>query len=476
MKHGTREFLYVDGGWQRPLGGGRRDVVDPSTGEVVAQVVEGDTRDAARAVAAARGAADAWARTAPAERAQYLRAIQAGLRERASALTEAIATEVGMPARMAAKVQVDGPLWHWGHFAELAERYAFSERVGHSVVDRAPVGVVAAITPWNFPLNQITLKVAPALAAGCTVVLKPSEIAPLNAYLLTEAIHAAGLPPGVFNLVPGTGPEVGEALATHPEVDMVSLTGSTRAGRRVMELAAGGIRRVALELGGKSASVVLPDADLAAAVKGTLSSCLLNSGQACSATTRLLVPRDRIGEVGALAQAVLDRLRVGSAHDADAALGPLVSLAQLQRVQGLVARALEQGARVLARAERMPEGHGFFARPMVLLVQPQSEIAREEVFGPVLCVMAYDDEEQAVRIANDSIYGLGGAVWSADTAHALAVARRLRTGQVDINGARWNPQAPFGGWRQSGLGRENGTYGLEEYLQTRSVQLPAGAQ
>uniref|UniRef100_UPI0017AB30C5 aldehyde dehydrogenase family protein n=1 Tax=Ramlibacter sp. TaxID=1917967 RepID=UPI0017AB30C5 len=409
----------------------------------------------------------------PAERARCLRAIQAGLRERAAALTDTIATEVGMPARMAAKVQVDGPLWHWGHFAELAERYAFSERIGHSVVYREPVGVVAAITPWNFPLNQITLKVAPALAAGCTVVLKPSEIAPLNAYLLAEAIHGAGLPPGVFNLVPGTGSEVGEALATHPEVDMVSFTGSTRAGRRVMQLAAAGIKRVALELGGKSASVVLPDADFAAAVKGTLSSCLLNSGQACSATTRMLVPRERVEEIGALAQAVLDRLRVGSAHDADSALGPLVSHAQLQRVEAMVARALAEGARVLARTERMPDGPGFFARPIVLLVQPTSEIAREEVFGPVLCVIAYDDEDDAVRIANDSIYGLGGTVWSADTARALAVARRLRTGQVDINGARWNPKAPFGGWRQSGIGRENDVHGLQEYLQTRSVQLPA---
>jgi acyl-CoA reductase-like NAD-dependent aldehyde dehydrogenase len=354
----------------------------------------------------------------------------------------------------------------------VARAFEWEERVGNSLVLREPIGVVGCITPWNFPLNQITLKVAPALAAGCTVVLKPSEIAPLNAIILAEVIHEAGLPAGVFNLVNGAGPVVGEVLATHPEVDMVSFTGSTRAGKRVAELASQSVKRVTLELGGKSASVVLPDADFEAAVKGTISACLLNSGQTCSAHTRMLVPEDRYDEVKSLAQAAMARFNVGPSLEETSKLGPLMSAAQRDRVLGFIEQGIKEGAEVIAGgAGKTAQDKGYFVQPTVLRVQAGDTLAREEIFGPVLVVITYKDEEEAVKIANDTIYGLGGGVWSRDEAHAIAVARRIRTGQIDINGGPFNSNAPFGGYKQSGNGRENGKYGLEEFLEYKSLQL-----
>ncbi len=339
---------------------------------------------------------------------------------------------------------------------------------------REPVGVVAAITPWNYPLNQITLKVAAALAAGCTVVLKPSEIAPLNAFVLAEAIHEAGLPAGVFNLVSGYGPVVGEVLASHPSVDMVSFTGSTRAGKRVSELAAASVKRVALELGGKSASVILDDADFAAAVKGTVSACFLNSGQTCSAHTRMLVPESRYNEARVLAKEAAESYVAGDPHNEATRFGPLASSVQQERVGQYIQRGIEEGAELVTGGPGKPEGlsKGFFVKPTVFgRVHPKATIAQEEIFGPVLSIITYKDEEEAVRIANDSLYGLGGAVWSGSDDHAIDVARRIRTGQIDINGGAWNMAAPFGGFKQSGHGRENGVYGLEEYLEYKSMQL-----
>jgi betaine-aldehyde dehydrogenase len=334
------------------------------------------------------------------------------------------------------------------------------------------VGVVGVLTAWNSPLLFIAWKCAPAIAAGCTVVLKPSEIAPVNAIILAEIIHDAGLPAGVFNLVNGLGPVVGEVLASHPEVDMVSFTGSTRAGKRVAELAADSVKRVALELGGKSASIILPDADFEAAVRGSINACLLNSGQTCSAHTRMLVPEDRYDEVKSLAQAAIAKFTLGASLDEGSRLGPLVSAAQRDRVMGFIQQGLAEGAELVAGGPNKPPfAKGYFVQPTVLRVQPTDTLAREEIFGPVLVILTYEDEAEAIRIANDSIYGLGGGVWSTDEAHALRVARQMRTGQVDINGAPFNGNAPFGGYKQSGNGRENGRYGFEEFLEHKAIQL-----
>jgi betaine-aldehyde dehydrogenase len=443
----------------------------------MATVPQGTAEEATQAVLAARAAFPAWSALSVEERCVYIDKIVAGLKVRTDEMGTAIAREVGMPIKLAKMIQVGGPVFNWGSAAKAARAFHWEEKVGNSLVVREPIGVVGCITPWNFPLNQITLKVAPALAAGCTVVLKPSEIAPVNAMILTEIIHAAGLPAGVFNLVNGLGPVVGEVLASHPEVDMVSFTGSTRAGKRVAELAAASVKRVTLELGGKSASVILPDADLAAAVKGTIGACLLNSGQTCSAHTRMLVPVKRYDEVKALVQAAIAKFTLGPSLDENTRLGPLVSAAQRERVLGFIRQGLEEGAELVAGGPDKPAfDKGYFVQPTVLRVQPNDTLAREEIFGPVLVILTYEDEEEAIRIANDTIYGLGGGVWSVDLDHAMAVARQIRTGQVDINGAPFNGNAPFGGYKQSGNGRENGRYGLEEFLEYKALQLPVAAK
>lgn len=470
----VRDKLYIGGRWVVPAAPGLIDVIDPSDASVYARVPEGNLADADAAIVAAHAAFDAWSRLLPAERAGFIERVAAGLEARREMLAATIAHEVGMPVKMAGRFQVAGPVASWKYYAKLAREFEWEARVGNSLVVREPIGVVGAITPWNFPLNQISLKVAPALAAGCTVVLKPSEVAPINAFILAEAIDEAGLPPGVFNLVTGYGPVVGEVLAAHPRVDMVSFTGSTRAGRRVAELAACSVKKVALELGGKSASVILDDADLAAAVKGTVSNCLLNSGQTCSAHTRMLVPRAKLEEAARLAGVAASSFKVGPALDEGSKLGPLVSDVQRERVLGYIRRGIDEGARVVAGGpDAGPNGPGFFVAPTVLVVEDrEAAVAKEEIFGPVLVILPHDGDDDAIALANDTIYGLGGGVWSGSEARALTVARRIRTGQVDINGAPWNPRAPFGGFRQSGLGRENGVYGLEEYLEYKSIQLP----
>jgi acyl-CoA reductase-like NAD-dependent aldehyde dehydrogenase len=467
------EHLYIDGQWIKPAGTGTIDVIDSGTEEIMGRIPEGIEADAEAAINAARVAFDAWAATPAQERSVFLQKITANLKARTDELAGLISGEVGMPLKLARAIQVGGPVYNWGAYARLANEFQFEERVGNSLVVREPVGVVAAITPWNYPLNQVTLKVAAALAAGCTVVLKPSEVAPLNAFVLAEAIHEAGLPPGVFNLVSGYGPVVGEVLASHPSVDMVSFTGSTRAGKRVAELAAASVKRVALELGGKSAAVLLDDADFAAAVKGTVSACFLNAGQTCSAHTRMLVPEARYEEARTLAKQAAESFVAGDPRSETTRLGPLASAVQQARVQQYIARGIEEGAELVTGGTGLPEGvsKGFFVKPTVFgRVHPKATIAQEEIFGPVLSILTYKDEEEAIRIANDSPYGLGGAVWSASDERAAKVARRIRTGQVDINGGAWNMAAPFGGFKQSGHGRENGKYGLEEYLEYKSMQ------
>ncbi|GAB3628674.1 aldehyde dehydrogenase [Pandoraea terrae] len=465
--------FYINGQWVAPSCRDTLEVFHSADETLMGTIPAGTAADTEAAIAAAAAARDAWAATPPADRAGYLRRVAAGLKARTDELAQLITGETGMPIKLARAIQVGGPVYHWGKYAELAESFTFEERVGNSVVVREPVGVVGAITPWNYPLNQITLKVAPALAAGCTVVLKPSEVAPFNAFVLAEVIDAAGLPAGVFNLVTGLGPVVGEVLARHPDVDMVSFTGSTRAGKRVSEVASATVKRVALELGGKSASVILDDADLSAAVKGTLNACYLNSGQTCSAHTRMLVPAARYEEAKALAKQFAERFTLGDPREEGTRLGPLASAAQRERVTSYIRRGLAEGAELVSGGPDIPAGRetGFFVQPTVLgKVKPDATVAQEEIFGPVLSIITYDNEDDAVRIANDSIYGLGGGVWSGDEARAVRVARRIRTGQVDINGGEFNVQAPFGGFKQSGHGRENGVYGLEEFLEYKSLQ------
>ncbi|MGN6231631.1 MAG: aldehyde dehydrogenase family protein [Trinickia sp.] len=472
----TYDRLYIGGKWLSPSGEGTIDVIDSGTEEIMGRIPEGNAADAEAAVEAAKLAFDSWAATPATERADYLEKIAANLKARTEELATAISGEVGMPLKLSRAIQVGSPVYNWNAYAKLAREFQFETRVGNSLVVREPVGVVAAITPWNYPLNQITLKVAAALAAGCTVVLKPSEVAPLNAFMLAQAIHEAGLPAGVFNLVSGYGPVVGEIIASHPFVDMVSFTGSTRAGKRVSELAAASVKRVALELGGKSASVVLGDADFATAVNSTVAACYLNSGQTCSAHTRLLVPESRYEEARALAKAAAESYVVGDPRSERTRLGPLASAVQLERVRSYIERGIAEGAELITGGAHVPDGcaKGFFVSPTVLgRVHPKATVAQEEIFGPVLSIITYKDEEEAIRIANDSLYGLGGAVWAGSDERAIGVARRLRTGQVDINGGAWNMQAPFGGFKQSGYGRENGVYGLEEYLEYKSMQLKA---
>ena len=475
----VRDQLYINGQWTAAKGNKSIDVINASTEEVMGRVPAGTQDDVNAAVAAARAAFDGWSARPAAERAAFLQKIQEGLKARMEEIGRLIAGEVGMPVKLATMIQAGSPTATFGMYAKMLGSYAFEEKVGNSLILREPVGVVAAITPWNYPLHQIAAKVAPALAAGCTVVLKPSEVAPLNAFVLAEIIHAAGLPAGVFNLVTGYGPVVGEAMAAHPEVDMVSFTGSTRAGKRVSELASATVKRVALELGGKSASVVLEDADLAAAVKGTINACFLNSGQTCSAHTRLLVPAGKYEEAAKIAAELAKGFTVGDPFGGTAKLGPLVSELQRERVRGYIRKGIEEGAELIAGGADAPADlpRGYYVKPTIFgRVRPDATIAQEEIFGPVLSIITYRDEDEAVKIANNTPYGLGGGVWSRDEEHAKKVARRMRTGQVDINGGPFNLQAPFGGFKQSGNGRELGRFGLEEFLEYKSLQLKPEAK
>ncbi|MFJ3823717.1 aldehyde dehydrogenase family protein [Streptomyces nodosus] len=459
----AHDGIYIDGAWRPAAGPDTIEVVNPADEEVVGRVPAGTAEDVDAAVRAARAALPGWAATPPVERAARLTALRDVLVARKDEIAEIITAELGAPPAFSQAVQVGMPILVAGSYARLAETHPFQERVGNSTVYQEPVGVVGAITPWNYPLHQIVAKVAPALAAGCTVVLKPAEDTPLTAQLFAEAVDEAGVPAGVFNLVTGLGPVAGQALAEHHGVDLVSFTGSTAVGRQIGATAGAAVKRVALELGGKSANVILPGADLAKAVKVGVANVMANSGQTCSAWTRMLVHRDHYEEA------------VGLAAEAAAAygdrIGPLVNAKQRTRVKGYIDKGLAEGARLVEGGPEAPREKGYFVRPTVFAeVTPEMTIAQEEIFGPVLSVLRYEDEEDALRIANGTVYGLAGAVWAADDAEAVAFARRLDTGQVDINGGRFNPFAPFGGYKQSGVGRELGAHGLAEYLQTKSLQ------
>ena len=470
-----RDKFYIGGQWLAPSSKETIDVHRAGDGAVMGKVPAGTEKDINAAVAAARAAFESWSATPAEKRAEYLQKISDGLKARADEIAKTIAQEVGMPIKLSGRIQAGLPIANFANYARIGKEFRFEERVGNSMVVREPVGVVGAITPWNYPLHQIALKVAAALAAGCTVVLKPSEVAPFNAFILAEVVDAAGLPKGVFNLVTGLGPVVGEALVKHPEVDMISFTGSTRAGKRISEVAAQTVKRVALELGGKSASVILDDADLAAAVKGTVSGCYLNSGQTCTALTRMLVPESKYEEAARIAAEVAKGFTLGDPLAEATRLGPLSSQMQLERVRGFITKGVAEGAELLAGGADMPEGvpaGGYYVKPTVFgRVKPGSTIEQEEIFGPVLSIVTYKDEEDAIRIANATPYGLAGAVWSKDESRAQKVARRIRAGQVDVNGGAFNMNAPFGGFKQSGHGREAGIYGLEEFLEYKSLQL-----
>ncbi len=470
----VKDRIFIGGEWVEPSGNERIEVINSTTEEVMGTIPACSAEDADRAVVAAREAFPAWSETPREERAGYLNAISAGLAERSEEIAATISQELGMPLKLSQIVQVGLPTGQFANAAKLIDEIVWEEEIGNSRVIREALGVIGAITPWNYPLNQIVCKVAPALAAGCTVVLKPSEVTPLNAFQLTEVIEAVGLPAGVFNMVTGLGPKVGEAIAGHPGIDMVSFTGSTRAGRRVSELAAATVKPVAMELGGKSPNLILDDADLSRAIHDGVAKCFLNSGQTCSALTRMLVPREKLAEAEQLAVATAESFTPGDPFDEATRLGPLVSDLQRQRVRSYIEKGEAEGAKLLTGGAEPPEGleRGFFVRPTVFSeVTPEMTIAQEEIFGPVLAIQPYDDEEEGVRIANDSAYGLAGGVWSGDQERAVAVAKRIRTGQVEINGGAFNPLAPFGGYGQSGHGRENGRYGLEEMLQVKSLQL-----
>ncbi|MEU9628952.1 aldehyde dehydrogenase family protein [Streptomyces luteogriseus] len=459
----AHDGMYIDGAWRPAAGQDVIEVVNPVDEQVIGTVPAGTAEDVDAAVRAARTALPAWAATPPAERAARLAALRDVLVARADEIAETVTAELGSPLKFSQAVHAGVPIAVAGSYAELAATYAFEEKTGNSVVHQEPVGVVAAITPWNYPLHQIVAKVAPALAAGCTVVVKPAEDTPLVARLFADAVHEAGLPAGVFNLVTGLGPVAGQALAEHPGVDLVSFTGSTAVGRQIAAIAAGQIKKVALELGGKSANVILPSADLAKAVNVGVANVMSNSGQTCSAWTRMLVHRDRYDEAVELAAAA-------AAKYGDR-IGPVVNAKQRDRVRGYVEKGVAEGARLVAGGPEAPRERGYFVAPTVFAdVTPDMTIAQEEIFGPVLSILRYEDEEDALRIANGTVYGLAGAVWAADETEAVAFARRMETGQVDINGGRFNPLAPFGGYKQSGVGRELGVHGLAEYLQTKSLQ------
>ncbi|MFI6236469.1 aldehyde dehydrogenase family protein [Micromonospora sp. NPDC050784] len=451
---------------------GTLPVVNPATGEVVAETPAGTAVDVDRAVAAARAAFAAWSATTPQHRADVLRRLGAGLAARIEEIAQAITAEMGSPIGMSRTAQVAFPAAVVESIAGLADDFAWTEEVGNSLIVREPIGVVGAITPWNFPLQQIVSKLAPALLAGNTMVFKPSENAPLTARILAEVAAEAGVPAGVFNVVYGTGATVGEAISAHPDIDMISFTGSTRAGQRISSVAAATVKRVALELGGKGANIILDDADLPAAVERGLMMAFSNGGQVCGAWPRMLVPASRQDEVVALAVEAAKQYTVGDPGDEATRIGPMASEAHRQKVLGYIERGIGDGARLVFGGPERPEGLpvGAYVQPTIFAdVDPASAIAQEEIFGPVLTIIPYADEEEAVAIANGTLYGLTSGVFG-EPEHALAVAKRLRVGQVDVNAGHWNPLAPFGGYKHSGNGREFGRFGLEEFLETKSIQ------
>jgi aldehyde dehydrogenase (NAD+) len=466
-----RKF-YIDGAWQDPASKKTLPVINPANEEPLYEIALGSKADVDKAVAAARRAFATFSLTRREERVDLLAKIIEIYKKRMKEIGGAISDEMGAPLGFAERFQAGAGLGHLMSTLEVLKSYPFEERVGTAMLVREPVGVAGMITPWNWPLNQIACKVAPALAAGCTMILKPSEYTPSSALIFAEILHEAGVPKGVFNLINGLGPEVGAAMSEHPEIDMMSFTGSARAGIDVVKRSAQTVKRVTQELGGKSPNIILEDADLAKAVAGGTTHCFNNSGQSCNAPTRMLVPVARMAEAAAIAKAVADKSKVGDPKNADTNLGPVVNRVQWDKVQGLIKKGIEEGATLAAGGLGLPDGlnKGYYVRPTVFSdVSNDMTIAREEIFGPVLSIIGYKDEDDAIRIANDTPYGLAGYVSSRDVERARHVARRLRAGNVNLNGAPNERAAPFGGYKHSGNGREWGRFGLEEYLEVKAV-------
>ncbi len=464
--------FYIDGQWVEPHSKQTLAVLNPATEAVIASIAIGDAVDADRAVAAARRAFASYSQTTIEERTALLERVIAVYKTRLPELASTVSQEMGAPIALATAAQAPAGLGHLIQALKALKSFEWEKDVGRSRIVHEPIGVCALITPWNWPLNQIAAKVGPALAAGCTMVLKPSEVAPLNAILFAEILHEAGVPPGVFNLVNGDGPGVGTKLSTHPEVDMVSITGSTRAGVLVAQNAAPTVKRVSQELGGKSANIVLADADFQKAISVGVFSCTSNSGQSCNAPTRMLVPLARMDEAAAIARSTALSVKVGDPTQADTKAGPVVSQLQWDKIQALIKKGIEEGAKLECGGPGLPEdlNVGYFVKPTVFShVTNQMTIAREEIFGPVLVIIGYSDEADAICIANDTPYGLSGYVQSGDIEHARKVARQIRAGNVHLNGAGVDPASPFGGFKQSGNGREFSVWGLAEFLETKAI-------
>lgn len=464
--------FYIDGAWVDPVTPSTLEIFNPATEEAFARISLGSRQDVDRAARAARRAFATYSEVSVKDRLVYLQKIIEGFRARLPELARMMTLEMGSPITFATERQATVALFHFEEAARVLADYRFEEPMGGGVVRREPIGVCGLITPWNWPLNQVASKVAPALAAGCTVILKPSEIAPLSSMLFAEIVHGAGLPAGVFNVVNGDGPTVGEAIAAHPEIDMVSFTGSTTAGIRVAKLAADSVKRVAQELGGKSANIILPDADLKAAVIQGVHACYTNAGQNCQSPTRMLIPRAQRDAAFAAVSEAVGSIRLGDPLDPASTMGPLVSQAQFGKVQDLIQSGIDEGATLVTGGTGRPAGlnRGYYVRPTVFGdVTPQMRIAREEVFGPVLSIMSYDSEDEAIEIANDTPFGLAGFVQSRDRNRARTVANRIRAGRVYLNGAAFDRSLPFGGYKQSGNGREFGVFGFEEYLEVKAI-------
>ena len=470
----TRDQLYINGKWVQPMGTGSIDVINPATEEIIGKIPVGSADDVDKAASAARIAFDSWAKSSIEERINILNALSNALKEKGESIAQTITAEVGTPIGYSRVAMVGTPRVVSRSYAKILENFDWEEKVRNSIICKEPIGVCAFITPWNFPLHQIIGKVAPAIAAGCTMILKPSKEAPLSAFILADILHEIGLPPGVFNLVSGHGSEIGNYMSSHPEVDMVSFTGSTGAGVAVSEAAATTVKRVTLELGGKSANVALDDADPILVAKKAIGACHQNSGQTCSALTRLIIPESMSDEVYEIIAKKNNSYTVGDPLEENTRCGPMVSLRQQKSVSTYIQSGISEGATLVSGGLGMPEGisKGYYVKPTIFAnVSPDMKIWKEEIFGPVLVITTYKSEEEALILANDSIYGLSGGVWSKDEERAIKFAKEMRTGQVSVNGGTFNVSAPFGGYKLSGNGRELGTHGLNEFLEIKSIQL-----
>jgi len=470
----TKEYLqfYINGSWVDPEKPNPIDVINPATEEPFTKISGGSSADVDKAVKAARTAFDSFSQTTKEDRIKLLARILEVYEKRSEDIAQAVSAEMGAPIKLARQSQVGAGRAHLGSTLKALQDMNLEEQRGITRIVREPVGVVGLITPWNWPLNQITTKVAPAIAAGCTIILKPSEVAPISGTIFAEVMHEAGVPAGVFNLVNGDGPSVGQVMAAHPGIDMISFTGSTRAGIIVAKTAADTVKRVTQELGGKSPNILLPDADFETAVKSGVFGCFNNSGQSCNAPTRMLVPADRYDEVIKIAKAAAEQQKVGNPNNADTVLGPVVSEVQYKKIQGLIDTGIKEGASLITGGTGRPEGldRGYYVRPTIFgNVKNDMTIAREEIFGPVLSILPYKNEEEAIAIANDTVYGLSASVESKDIEHAAKVARRIRAGQVRVKSSAWDFFAPFGGYKQSGNGREYADWGIHDFLEVKAV-------